>query len=110
MALNSQMEYMKDIHENAQEAAKRALDSLQEVYRKAEEEENRLRQERENGNDSEVKSHPVKDKVGEQEKSTDSEDGNSYTTGDSETEKSNNSNIANMIKDSVSGQLLIEDE
>lgn len=45
MALNSQMEYMKDIHENAQEAAKRALDSLQEVYRKAEEEENRLRQE-----------------------------------------------------------------
>ena len=110
VALNSQMEYMKDIHENAQEAAKRALDSLQEVYRKAEEEENRLRQERENGNDSEVKSHPVKNKVGEQEKSTDSEDGNSYTTGDSETEKSNNSNIANMIKDSVSGQLLIEDE
>lgn len=111
VALNSQMEYMKDIHENAQEAAKRALDSLQEVYRKAEEEEDRLRQERENGNDSEVKSHPVKNNVGEQEKSTDSEDSNSYVTGESETEKlNNNSDIANMIKNSVSGQLLIEDE
>ena len=49
--------------------------------------------------------------MGEQEKSTDSEDSNSYVTGESETEKlNNNSDIANMIKDSVSGQLLIEDE